>query len=322
MPSERLLELESNVELWRVDIDDLHEQDVNARVMDISAFNRLADNIKERGALVESLPYCHRDASGKIHIISGHHRVRAARAANIKQLHVLVDVSEMPRSKIVSKQLAHNAIAGHDDPEMLRQLIQEMNNVDDLLRSFVAPELLPPPPDPINVLPVASIRYDFQLMMFTFLPSQLRDFTQLLDLLHTNNDFVGVAPLENYEAFHDALLRYQKARDVRAIGAAIAYLTSTALREQQLYTGMEPDEDEGDVWLSLASVAESATIPLSAARVIKRALDHMQRHGYVSEKNRWQGLEYLAAEYLSANLVPDEEPELVTADAERATALR
>ena len=50
-----------------------------------------------------------KDKLGYYEIISGHHRVRAGRAAGLEWFYVLVDGDEeLSRSKIVSKQLSHN----------------------------------------------------------------------------------------------------------------------------------------------------------------------------------------------------------------------
>ena len=53
-----------------VEISSLKEQDVNAQVMQPRHFERLTENIRQRGQ-VESLPYCHRpNDEGQISIIS------------------------------------------------------------------------------------------------------------------------------------------------------------------------------------------------------------------------------------------------------------
>ena len=67
-----------------VKISELREQDVNAQQMSSRDFDRLTENIRIRGQ-VESLPYCHQpNGEGTIEIISGHHRVRAARKAGVR----------------------------------------------------------------------------------------------------------------------------------------------------------------------------------------------------------------------------------------------
>lgn len=106
-------ELEDGICLARCDLDALREQDINARVMDDAKFNQLVANIEKRGTL-EQLPYCVLTDRG-VEIVSGHHRTRAARAAGLDHINVLLDRTELTRSSIAAKQLAHNAIEGTDD---------------------------------------------------------------------------------------------------------------------------------------------------------------------------------------------------------------
>jgi hypothetical protein len=53
---ERLIELEGGLEIWRVDIDEAREQDVNARAMPPQMFERLSKTI-ESDRRMESLPF-------------------------------------------------------------------------------------------------------------------------------------------------------------------------------------------------------------------------------------------------------------------------
>jgi len=104
---EYILEVGPKLWLAKVDINILREQDLNARTLTKSMFDQLVRNISNREAL-ESLPYCAETERG-IEIVSGHHRVRGARAAKITTLFVLVDRSGLTADQIKSKQLAHNA---------------------------------------------------------------------------------------------------------------------------------------------------------------------------------------------------------------------
>src|SRR3990167_3081838 len=109
---EVLAVLGNGMEVWRVGVDDLQEQDKNARTMSPQAFQRLVANIKN-GDRLESLPFCVLRPNGDIEIVSGHHRTRAARAAGLNEVPVLIDTTTtLTRSQIVAKQLAHNSISG------------------------------------------------------------------------------------------------------------------------------------------------------------------------------------------------------------------
>src|SRR2546427_679740 len=101
---ERILELGNGLELWKVHASTLREQDVNARSMPKAMFERLSQTIA-RDKRLESLPLCAKTESD-FEIISGHHRTRAATAAGLSELFVLVDVTGLSRSQIAAKQLA------------------------------------------------------------------------------------------------------------------------------------------------------------------------------------------------------------------------
>src|SRR5881396_701824 len=88
---QRILELGNGLELWKVHPSTLREQDVNARSMPKAMFERLSQTIA-RDKRLESLPLCAKSERG-LEIISGHHRVRAATAASISEMFVLVDVT-------------------------------------------------------------------------------------------------------------------------------------------------------------------------------------------------------------------------------------
>ena len=123
--SEKIAVLEENLEIWRVSIDEIKEQDKNAHFMNKQIFDRLSGNIEKEKRL-ESLPFCVLN-NDRIELISGHHRVRAARKACILEIYILIDVSGMmSRGEIISKQLSHNALVGDDDQEILKQLFLEI----------------------------------------------------------------------------------------------------------------------------------------------------------------------------------------------------
>lgn len=225
-------DLGDDLELWVCTIAALKEQDVNAQIMTPAQFDRLTENIRTRGQ-VESLPYCYlaRNNPGPAEIVSGHHRVRASRAAGLTEIPVILDRREMTRSQIVSKQLSHNALTGTSDADMLKELLKQVTTVDDLLATGL-PENLLPTVDP-NPTPITQPRADFdwRTVTFTFLPHQLDNFKTLIEHLNGAQDLVGVAPLDGFDTFAKALGGYSRIRDVRSIGMVIDLLTTVALAE-------------------------------------------------------------------------------------------
>ena len=76
------------LELAIVNPKDCLPQKVNARYMTAETMHQLTENIKKDGHL-ESVPLVHKDGD-KYRIISGHHRIDAAKAAQLDQILVMI----------------------------------------------------------------------------------------------------------------------------------------------------------------------------------------------------------------------------------------
>ncbi len=215
---EKLLDLPEGFEIWRISPLLLKEQDKNAQVQSSSTFKALVRNVKKRGAL-EGLPFCARDGE-TFWIISGHHRTRAAIAAQLPTIIVLVDPKARTRGEIVAKQVAHNAINGSSDPSVLLQLLDEIDDVDALLESAVDRHALAKLAAPVRVQDVA-VDFDWKTVTFAFLPKQLRDLDSLCDAL-TAADRVMTAPVEAHAKLVAAMKKLGQVEDIRSLGA-IAY---------------------------------------------------------------------------------------------------
>ena len=163
----------SGLVIAKVPLDKVKEQDINARIMKNEMQDQLTANIKKRGQL-ESLPLFVL-VDGKLEIISGHHRVKSARAAEMKEIIAIVDVSGLSRSKIAAKQLAHNAISGFDDDSTLREIVKMIDDVDDMIESFVGKEIMEEPLEQYDKMLSPAVQFDFKNVTFTFLPHQVKD---------------------------------------------------------------------------------------------------------------------------------------------------
>jgi hypothetical protein len=234
-------------DMWfrMADIKDLKEQDVNAHTMPPRTFERLVANIKQRGSL-ESVVYCAQPAGqGEVEIVSGHHRARAARAAGIERIPVMVDTSPMTRSLIVAKQLAHNALVGLDDPDLQRQLTAMIDNPDDRLTSALPDEMFGESEE-IDAMRLFTPRidFDFRTVTFSFLPHQQDEFERLLDMLDGRQDLVLGSPLECFDEFMRALARYARIKKIRSGGAAITLLVRLATEEVERITREQEEAEE------------------------------------------------------------------------------
>ena len=232
------------VPVWSLPKTDFREQDINARIMKTEMQKQLTDNIKKRGQL-ESLPFCAL-IDGKIEIISGHHRIRSAKDSGVlTELFVILDTTGLRRSQVAAKQLAHNAISGFDDQSTLKEIAKMIDDVDDMLESYIGKDIIGEPMAELEKLLSPKVEFDWKNVTFTFLPHQLRDLDQLVKVL-------GSLSL-----------------------------------------------DESQEWVQLPNLFGSPAIPKEAADTITQALDKMVKEGEIGPKNKWQALEYWAADYLA-----------------------
>ena len=277
----------------RVDINTVKEQDINARIMKNEMQDQLTANIKKRGQL-ESLPFLAL-VDGKLEIVSGHHRIKSARAAGMKEVIAIIDVSGLTRSQIAAKQLAHNAISGFDDDSTLREIVKMIEDVDDMLESYIGKDIMEEPLEQFEKMNAPAVQFDFKNIVFSFLPNQIKDMDALVKQLESScAEIVGVAPYEQCQAFVETLDKYQLFTDIRNIGAAVHAMINAA-NEKMNDAGFDPDME----WTYLAKVFGSAAIPAESAEIIKKALKKAEKEGTITSKNKWQMIEYWAADYLA-----------------------
>jgi len=227
--NQRIAELDCGLEVWKLSVTGLKEQDINAQVMDDRRMKILTSNIKNRGAL-ESLPYvCKKE--NVFHIISGHHRVKAANNAGLSYVYCLVDTNELTLSQITSKQIAHNELTGTHDNEILAMLVKQMDEADDIIASGLDEKFL----NKINaeglVIDIPHLDFDWRTMSLSFLPKQLKDFEELVKMLNNGDDMVGLANREQYDEFVKTCVKFGKTKNVKSVSTVISMLTDIALRE-------------------------------------------------------------------------------------------
>lgn len=276
---EVIAELEDGICLAKVDVNALREQDLNARVMEDDKFNQLVANIGKRGTL-EQLPYCVQTDRG-IEIVSGHHRTRAARAAGLDRINILLDRSKMSRSSIAAKQLAHNAIQGVDDRDTLAKIAMLITDVDDMLESAMDKEFFEKAEREAAAMPIPKVDFEWKTVQFSFLPHQLEDMKTLCDKTSTA-DWEGVADIAQFDRFVEALNQTKKFGDVKNVGSAVHFMTERALKDFG---------EDGREYRNAASVFGRGLIPERIADKLQAAIKRLTDSGKI--ENPWEIFDYL-----------------------------
>src|SRR6266542_5394090 len=287
---EKVLDLGNGLELWKIPPSALREQDVNARSMPKAMFERLSQTIA-RDKRLESLPLCAKTESG-LEIVSGHHRVRAATAAGISELFVLVDVTGLNRSQIAAKQLAHNAIEGQDNEQLLAEVYRQIEDAESKLEAFVDQKLdVEVPRIKIEGL---DVEIDFKTVLLIFLPRVKERLDRALEYLRSSGqrlDGVYITADSDYAPLERAVRKINEEYDVRVVADIIGKMADLSLEACG-------DSVEGPERVHLKDILGTAWLPKEAASVIRDAVAKMIKAGDIGQTNRWQALEYWAAEYL------------------------
>jgi hypothetical protein len=219
--------LPESLSLAWVSLDLLREQDVNAQSMPQKMFDQLADNIKEAGA-PESVPLVARGNDERYEIISGHHRVRAARAAGMQAILCLC-YHGLPRARVKSKQLAHNSIVGQSDPALVKRIWQEIDDISARFESFIDPRELDQKLKPVSVKP-PDVEFQTRALLFVFLETQAQTVDDALAALpDAEADTVYVAHRQDFDLFREALARVRKDCEIVAPATAVAQMARLAL---------------------------------------------------------------------------------------------
>lgn len=238
---EKIAELGEGLELWKVGIDEAREQDVNARVLAKNKFEHLARTLAKDKRL-EQLPLLAMTKKRGLEIVSGHHRVRAARTAGLDHYFALVDVTDLTPDQIKAKQLAHNALQGDDDEEILRRIYESIQDVDARIESAIDGDALA---ERIRVeVPNMDMGMEYKTALITFLPYEMDRFERAVEILivEANRDEKKfyLAELKLVEVWKRVMARVGKEYEVRAMGTQMVRIA--AIVEE--YFGKEPSIEE------------------------------------------------------------------------------
>ena len=285
-----MVALGNGLELWKLPVSILREQDVNARSMPKAMFERLAQTIG-RDKRLESLPLCAKTDRG-IEIISGHHRTRAATSAGVSEIFALVDVTGLTRSQIAAKQLAHNAIEGQDNDQLLAEIYRQIEDAESKLEAFIDQKLdIDLPKVKIEGL---DLELDFKTVLLIFLPRVKERLDRALEYLRSSGqrlDGVYIAADSDYAPLERAVKTIHDEYDIRVVADIIGKMADIALQS----SGVSVEDPER---VHLKDIFGTAWVPKEAASVVRDAVQKMVKSGEIGPTNRWQAIEFWAAEYL------------------------
>jgi hypothetical protein len=213
---------------------DLKLLDRNARFMTKEVFDVLTAGVKAQG--LSSLPFCYFDGT-YYHVLSGNHRVKAAREANVKSMLFLYTDEHMTKEEQIQVQLAHNQITGQDDPQVLLELWQDIKDVELKFLTGFDDDFFDKL-EPVEFAPIKEPAIRFKSVLVMFLQEDLDKFQEAADLIkeEAGSNPVFLARYADFESFFQAVLRTKS--ELKIVN------TATAIRRMSEITIAYLDEQK------------------------------------------------------------------------------
>lgn len=207
----------------------------NARYMTADQMRRLSGNIKKDGASTSAVLIYPDIGINKLVVLSGNHRVEAAKLAGQSVVPVMVIQNYLTPERRVSIQLSHNAITGQDDPNILGRLYESLSLqykaysglTDD---SFNVLEKLD-----IDSLSLGTPKYEEITLLF--LPSEKEVFQKAVEIIDKSKatKTIHLAHYEEFGRLFDALVLVKERNNVFNSAVALRDLVDLAMeRLEQL----------------------------------------------------------------------------------------
>lgn len=229
----------SSLRVAVVPIDQCDFLEKNARFMRVEQYRRLVENIRRDGCLT-SVPFAVKRGE-RYYILSGNHRVKAAKDAGLTEVPVLYTDRELTRAQQVAIQLSHNAIAGQDDLAILRELYDEINDValkeysglDDVLLG----KLTPP-----NLDPLSEKGLEYRVVSIAFLPEEVERAEKLFAkmLEQATGNVTWINRRADYDRMLDALTVAKAKAGVKNTATAFGLLLDLAEKHLDEIPGPTP----------------------------------------------------------------------------------
>ncbi|MEV0278917.1 hypothetical protein AB0I22_21380 [Streptomyces sp. NPDC050610] len=225
----------------------------------------------------------------------------AAIEAGLERIGWLEITEPLPRQRQIALQLSHNAIAGQDDPAILRELYDELESVawrqytglDDKTLDLL---------EQVDVASLGEANLDFASVQFMFLPHELERAEAAFDAARAAAaaDRRWVAGLEQYEPVLDALETSRAAYKIGNSATALGVILAVFERHLSELAEGWFDARSGDAVRAgtapLETVFGVREIPVETAAAVRGVIDRMVQDGTVSADEPWRALEVLAAQ--------------------------
>ena len=206
--------------------------DKNARYMTKEQFESLTRNIKTDGGLT-SLPLCYRQENGRLLVLSGNHRLKAAINAGIVENLVLLIDKPLSKQRQIAIQLSHNAIEGQDDEQILKELWMEIDEMEASIYSGLSTELIEKLTN-IDFTTISEQRPLFKEISLLFLPEEIESMTAICDGIveSVKSKVAFTGRITEYDEILDGIIAAKQGQKI--INSAVAFFAMARVVREYL----------------------------------------------------------------------------------------
>jgi len=224
-----------------VSLDELEETSLNANKMSKQAFNRLVENIRISGGLSSAIGCYRRKEDGKFVIFSGNHRKKAAEKLRIQEVPVVyAEEEDLSKDEITALQLSHNSLHGEDDDNILKQLLDEIQQVDFKEFAFVSVDDVIPIDTQGVSFALESEHYSVYLVFYRNDFDTLKDLFDVVDDDLKKGDMVILADGDrNEDEYWKLAKEIGKRYKIKSTNTTFAKMMELAKKQMELEGGIE-----------------------------------------------------------------------------------
>lgn len=286
-----------------IDVRELEFLEKNARYMKNEQYQNLVENIKKDGALA-SVPFCYLTEEGKYRILSGNHRSRAAIDAGLKEIPILYTDEELTKEEQISIQLSHNAITGQDDPIILQELYDEIEDINLKYYSGLDDKVLEQLEN-VTIDGISEAQLDYLMLSFLFLPEEVERvsevFNKAKDMI--NSDTI-LARYKEYDRLLDAQEKTQLSYNVHNGATSLMIILDVFenhLDDLQEGYRNEDGEPKHNKNVPISTVLGTEGVPSSTANTLIKVMDKMVSRSEIDNNNKYEVIDLLCELYLEGD---------------------
>jgi len=303
-----------NTRIIQIDPHKIRLLEVNARYMRNETYTRLRENVAADGVLTQ-IPFgwrLHDDATQQpiagedgeefiYQVLSGNHRVRAAIDDGLDVIDFQITDDYLPPDRRKAIQLSHNAIAGEDDPAVLKLLYEGITDVGLKLYSGLDDKTLKLL-DEVSAAGLSEANLQFQTISLVFLPEEREAveaaFAAAKKLI-PGSAGVWLARFSEYDRLLDAIEAASMAAGVKNTATALLIVLEIFSRHMTDLTVQFLDGETGDAAdkkrrVPLTAIFGNGGIPADLAAKLTRRVQKLKRESKLTSE--WELLSRLAEE--------------------------